>query len=363
MKNKTLKILMAALLLATMSACKDKDAGSSESDAVNADGMADSADTAAADLAKTPDPHDPCRLLDPKEVEAVLGPLAGAPYRGGNPNGDSGPTPDPEGDVCWYYTAEDKNIAVQAEWTDAGAINAGVSANLEKAEAATKGMMKLQDGTELVGDWDEAKITGCCNFVAMQGDSMVEIEFGGSLTTTPEQAGGLANKALARLSKPLDISGQTGEKDALKHLLTRYSSEDPCSLWSNADITRLLGTPKGDFERSGDDCTVRYIGKDGQEHLFVTTVTLRNGYRGFRRDNATYGGFAKSINAMGADEGVALKESKTIDGPWDAASDGPIQFNSVKRDAQISVRSNLSQDELRALLGHAYAKIAAGAQK
>lgn len=363
MKNKTLKILMAALLLATMSACKDNDAGPQESNVVNADGMADSADTAAADLAKTPDPHDPCRLLDPKEVEAVLGPLAGAPYRGGNPNGDSGPTPDPEGDVCWYYTAQDKNIAVQAEWTDAGAINAGVSANLEKAEAATKGMMKLQDGTELTGDWDEAKITGCCNFVAIQGDSMVEIEFGGSLTTTAEQAGDLANKALARLTKPLGISGQAGEKEALKHLQTRYSSEDPCSLWSSDDITKLLGAPKGDFERSGDDCTVRYTGKDGEMHLFVTTVTLINGYRGFRRDNASYGNFAKSINAMGAEQGVALKESKTLDGPWEAASDGPIQFNSVKRDAQISVRGNLSKDELRALLGHAYAKIEAGAKK
>ena len=363
MKTNTVKIFMATLLVAALVGCKDKNAASADA-AAEGDDMADSAITAVADLSKTPDPHDACRLLEPKEVEAILGaPLAGAPYLGGNPDGDSGPTPNPTGNVCWYYTADDRNLTIQADWTDAGAINAGISGNLAKAEAATKGMLKLQDGTELTGDWDEAKMRGCCTFVAIQGDSMVEINFAGSLTATAEQAGALANKALARLNKPLDISGQSGLKDALKHLLARYSSEDPCSLWSNADITQLLGARKGEFERSGDDCTIRYTGKDGQVHLFVTTVTLINGYRGFRRDNATYGGFAKSINAMGASEGVTLKESKTIEGPWEAASDGSIQFNSVKRDAQISVRSNLSHDELRALLGHAYAKIEAGKKK
>lgn len=365
MKNKTLKILLAALLLATMSACKDKDASSDENKIASADDMADSADTAAADLAKTPDPHDPCRLLEPKEVEAVLGaPLAFAPYRGGNPMGDSAAMPDETGYYCWYFTADNRNLTVQAEWTDAGAINAGVSGNLAKAEDATRGMLKLQDGTELVGDWDEAKLRGCCTFVAIQGDSMVEIDFGGSLTATAEQAGALANKALPRLSKPLDINGLAGQKDGLKRLLARYSSEDPCALWSAADIAKLLGPQKGEPERSGNECTIRYTGKDGKEHLFVANITLRNGYRNYRGENATFEGFAKSINAEGADQGVALRASKGVEGPWEAASDGAIQFNTVKGDAQISIRhGGMSGDDLRAFIGHGYAKIEAGAKK
>ncbi len=364
MKIHTVRILMATLFIVALVGCKDKDAATTEAVA-NGDDMADSAITAVAELSKTPDPHDPCRLLETKEVEAVLGaPLAGAPYLGGNPDGDSGPTPNPSGDVCWYYTADDRNLTIQADWTNAGAINAGVSANLAKAEAATKGMLTLQDGTELTGDWDEARMRGCCTLVAMQGDSMVEINFAGSLNATAEQAGELANKALARLNRPLEISGQAGLKDALKHLSARYTSEDPCSLWSNADITKLLGAPKGEPGRSGNECDITYTGKDGRGHEFVATVTFINGYRGFRRDNATYGSFTKSINADNAGQGVSLRESKVVEGPWEAASDGAIQFNTVNKDAQIAIRhGGMSLEDLRAVIGHGYTKIAAGKKK
>ena len=365
MKTNIIKIVFAAMLVAAIVGCKDKDVGQNETGAVNADGMADSADLAAADLAKTPDPKDPCRLLEPKEVEAVLGaPLAFAPYRGGNPIGDSAAMPDETGYYCWYFTSDNRNLTVQAEWTDAGAINAGVSGNLAKAEDATKGMLKLQDGTELVGDWDEAKMRGCCTFVAIQGDSSVEIDFGGSLNTTAEQAAGLANKALPRLTKPLDINGLAGQKDGLKRILALYASDDPCALWSAADIAKLLGPQKGAPERSGNECTIRYNGKDGKEHLFVANITLRNGYRNYRGENATFEGFAKNINAEGADQGVALRASKGVEGPWEAASDGAIQFNSVKRDAQISIRhGGMGDDDLRAFIGHGYARIEAGAKK
>ena len=360
--KKTLQILLVTLLLAAIAGCRDKDAATTD---VAGDEVADSAITAVADLAKTPDPQDPCRLLEPKEVEAVLGaPLAFAPYRGGQPIGDSAGIPEKNGSACWYYTADSKNLTVMANWTDAGAINAGVSGNLAKAEDATKGMFKLQDGTELVGDWDEAKIRGCCTFVAMQGDSMVEIDFGGSLTTTAQQASELANKALPRLTKPLAISGLSGQKDGLKRLLARYSSDDPCALWSAADIAKLLGAPKGEQHPSDNNCTLSYIGKDGREHLLVATVTLHNGYRNYLWENNAFGGFAKNINADNAEQGVSLRESRTVEGPWEAASDGPVQFNTVKRDAQIAVRhSGMNNDDLRAFIGHGYAKIAAGAKK
>ena len=104
MINAPLRLSMLAALMALTTACgkapSPADAGTGPAAAASGDPLADSAATAAADLAATaPDPEDPCRLLEPAEVEAVLGaPLAGAPFRTGNPNGDSGGLPDETGD-------------------------------------------------------------------------------------------------------------------------------------------------------------------------------------------------------------------------------------------------------------------------
>ena len=98
--------------------------------------------------------------------------------------------------------------------------------------------------------------------------------------------------------------------------------------------------------------------------MFVANTTLRNGYRNYRGENATFEGFAKNINAEAAEQGVAWRVSKGVEGPWEAASDGAIQFNTVKGDAQISIRhGGMSDDDLRAFIGHGYAKIEAGAKK
>jgi hypothetical protein len=310
------------------------------------------------------DPEDPCRLLEPKEVEAALGaPLVVPPYRGGQAIGDRAAIPDATGSACWYFTAEGKNLTVKAEWKNAGAIMAGVGGYLAKAEKAAGGMLKLQDGTELTGDWDEVRVLGCCDFMALQGDSMVEIDFGGSLNTTAAQAGQLANKALARLTKPLAIDGSAELKPALKRILSRYVSTDPCSLWTDADITALIGAPKGAPERSDNTCTRTYTNKQGRDIMFMTMVTLSNGYRSFRRDNSSFAAVTTSINAIG-DASTRLKDAKSIEGPWEAAVESPIMFNTVSKDAQIAVRQRgMSPEELAALIGHGYAKIQAGAKK
>lgn len=367
MTTRFLHVSLLAASLAALAACgqHDKTAASANAAAAPSDGMADSATTAAADLAATaPDPHDPCRLITQAEAEAFLGaPLAGPPYLSGNPIGDRAEVPDADGTVCWYATADNRNFTVTAEWEQGGAIAAGVAANADKAEAAAKGLLKLKDGTELTGDWDEAKLNGCCDFSALQGDSLVEIDFGGSMANA-EQAAALADKALARLAAPLSVDGRAGIAAAQQRLDTRYASDDPCASWSADDITNLLGAPIGQPERSGNECTWSYRSKQGRNAMFVATVNPLNGYRLFRTQNATFAGFAKGINAMGAAEGVQLRASKGVDGPWEAAVDGPIQFNSVRKDVSISLRqSGMGMDEIRALLGHAYDRIEAGAAR
>jgi hypothetical protein len=336
--------------------------------APTANGLADSADTAAADLAgnqlaAAPDPHDPCRLLQPAEVEAVLGSkLIGPPYRGSNPIGESAEWPQDEGSVCWYMGKDNRNLTVQADWENAGAISAGVSGTLAKAEGASKGMLKLQDGSEIVGDWDEAKMRGCCAFEALQGDSSVEIEFGGSLAT-PAQAGELANKALARLSAPLALSGSAGNAAAQKREDARYAPKDPCAYWTVADVQQLLGGSEAPVvETSGQDCLITFSGSRGRSQLAVT-VTPRNGYRTFRSENATFAGFAAGINASN-DGSVQLKGPQGVEGPWEAAEQGPIQFNAVRHDASVAMRQGgMTPEQIKALVGHAFDRIEKGAGK
>ncbi|MEO8162114.1 MAG: hypothetical protein ABI588_11910, partial [Arenimonas sp.] len=269
MKRQRIFIATLALLSVTLAACNKT--GTAPGAATG--GLADSADTAAADLSGTqasaaPDPHDPCRLLTAPEVEAVLGSkLIGPPYRSSNPMGDSAARPQDSGSVCWYVGKDNHNITVMPYWENAGAISAGVSGTLAKAEGASKGMLKLQDGTELTGDWDEAKITGCCALQAILGDASVEIEFGGSVAT-PEQAGELANKALARLTQPLAVSGIAGNAAAQVREDARYAPTDPCAYWTVADVQQLLGGAQPPVvETSGQDCFITFSGARGRSQM------------------------------------------------------------------------------------------------
>lgn len=362
MKRQRIFLATLVLLSVALSACnKPETALASTTDG----GVADSADIAAADLSGTeasvaPDPRDPCRLLTTPEVEAVLGStLMGPPYRSSNPLGDNAPWPQDEGSVCWYVGKDNHNLTVQAEWENAGAISAAVSSTIADAEGASKGMLKLQDGTELTGDWDEAKMSGCCSLQAMQGDASVEIEFGGSMAT-PEQAGELANKALARLTKPLEVSGIAGNAAAQKREEARFAPTDPCAYWTVADVQKLLGGAEAPVvETSGQDCFITFSGARGRSQMSVT-VTPRNGYRTFRRENATFAGFAAGINASN-DGSVQLKSAEGVQGPWEAAEQGPIQFNAVRHDAAIALRhGGMSIEQIRAIVGHAFDRIDGG---
>lgn len=363
MKMSKLRITLLAVIAAGATACADR--GPAPTSGNN--GVVDSAATAAADLAaatpSAPDPHDPCRLLTAGEVEAVLGaPLVGAPYLTTNPEGDSGGVPDDTGYVCWYSTKSNRNLGISAEWKDAGAISSAVNSNVAKAENAARGMLKLQDGSELTGDWDEAKMRGCCTISALQGDRMVEINFGGSLASEAEVAT-LVNAALARMDKPLPISGRAGNAAALARENARFATTDPCSYWSADDIQKLLGgTVKGEPHGNRNDCSMTYVTADQRSHEFVAVITPRNGYRSFRRDNATFSGFMQGINAENKGA-VNFKQAEGVQGPWEAAESGPVQFSAVRHDAHIALRQvGMSPEQVRAFIGHAFDRIDAGAK-
>lgn len=314
--------------------------------------------TTAAIAKSAPEPRDPCRLVSAGEAESLLGAtLAGAPFRAGAPNHEDAGVPRPDGPACWYETADFRNVAVQATWSGGGALMAGVGGWLAKAATGSDGLVKLQDGSELTGEWDEVRMLGCCNFMALQGDSVVEIDFGGSLANAG-QAGVLADAALRRLSAPLPVDGRDGIVAAEKRQTLRPRPSGPCSLWSAADIEATVGILRGTPEASGDDCTYTFETDSGRSNQFVSTVTWRNGYRRYRESNQMLSSMlGAALNEMGAGDSNAGKTA-IIDGPWDAAQQSAIQFNSVHHDVQIAVRQRgMSLDELRALLGRAYEKL------
>lgn len=350
----------------------------------------------------TLDNNDPCRLLSAAEAEAVLGaPLAVAPYRSYGGLGDRAGTPLADSDVCWFETATHQNLTVSLSRTNGGAVMNGVAGVVDKIETKTKA--KFQDGSELTGEWDEAKVLNCCTLMALRGDSLVEIDTGGT-AATPQQIASLADAAIKRLEAPLPYDSSLGFAAAEAFYGKRPNSGDPCSVLTKADIEAVFGGPvKGEPQASGNECTWTYsnpkskgqgsgikdkipagtmsdeelkmlsgfMGALGGEAVLgeaadgsrtdsiVVTTTWRNGYRHYRVENKMIGGIAAGMGADAAGaEGAKHGDSQTLQGPWDMAQSSAVQFNSVKNDVQIAVRpGTLDAAIYTALMQRAYANV------
>jgi hypothetical protein len=201
---------------------------------------------------------DPCSLLTPAEVEAALGaPLGTAPYRA------SGSNPDPAGSDCVYQTANFRTVTLHVEFEGGqqayhisdfvgGLIKGSNGVLNDKA----KKVMVSEDGSEIAGDWDEAKLTplNCCIFNALLADQMITIDFTGS-TLTLKQAAGLVDMALKRLKKPLSLDGGANVAAARAFLKTRPGRKDPCSVLTQAEVEAILGKLAAAPKSEDDVCS------------------------------------------------------------------------------------------------------------
>lgn len=366
---------------------------------------AEPAAVAAAPATKAAlDGNDPCRLLSAAEAEAVLGaPLATAPYRSYGGIGDRAGLPLEGSDVCWYEAGNRRNLSVTLTRSNGGAVMKGVAQVTDTVEKNTKA--KFQDGTELAGEWDEAKVMNGSSFMALRGDSLVEIDTGGS-EATPTQIGSLADAAIKRLEAPLPYDSSTGFKAAESFYAKRPASGDPCSLLSKADVEAVLGgAVQGEPapNSSGDECVYTYattrsglqklsdqgkipkgtLSEDEMKMMsefmgalggsaaigdaapgatatdtLVLNVEWRNGYRLYRVSKQMMGSMGAGLGAeMGAAESKALGSSTSLAGPWDHAQLSKVQFSSVKSDVQISLRpATLKPEQYNALMTRAYEK-------
>jgi hypothetical protein len=331
------------------------------------------AEVAPAQVASANKEGDPCSLLEPKEAEAVMGALAGPPYRARE--GSAGPEPAENGDLCVYETADFRTIQLSVEWTD-GAMAykgitlpsrmlSGVTGDENTASEVSAAKTVLPGGVQIAGEWDEASSMGCCTVYALRGDQMVTFDYRGWKADTPA-AVGLLNKALVRLDQPLSIDGNAGNAAALAHDKQRPASRPACELVLRAEVESIVGPLAADPKPASADglsCTLRFtqaesaqspfkglppeltsmLGKVGPQMGMTTgqvdtgiNVMWRGGFRQLN-DSAQVSGAVMGAVGGGPPGMPTRKQGPVAGGPWDEALQTSITFIAVKKDVAVTI--------------------------
>ena len=228
---------------------------------------------------------DPCSLLEPKEVEAALGaPLGARPYRASNG------TPSPDGPDCIYQSANYQNIIFTVTFKD-GAQAYRITGFARKLmgsapTASAKQAFKLDDGTELAGEWDEASLTAmnCCIFNALRADQMITIDFTDSQSSL-RQAAMLVDSAFKRIDKPLKLDGASNVAAAKAFLQTRPKEVSACTLVTQAEAEAILGPLAAPPKANGtSSCEYQLPPKNGIPRIADLSINWRDGSAAFRSD-------------------------------------------------------------------------------
>jgi hypothetical protein len=301
---------------------------------------------------------DPCSLLDPKEVEAVFGgPLGTAPYRGSNND------PMVDGSDCVYLSANFQQITLSVDF-DGGQQAYHVSdfiGNVVKGAGIvnekTKKVMVSEDGSEIAGEWDEAKLTpfNCCVFNALRANQMISIDFTGS-SATLKQAAGLVDAAFKRMDKPLSLDGGANVAAATAFLKTRPARRDPCSVLSQAEAESILGTLIAPPVANADSCSYERP-PDGIRQIYELRYKWRGGNYDFRTNlqAAKMGGVA-----MGTMEFQSTTQQRVPNAPAATGKDssaasagapGGAGFHTVTTATTVSV-----DDASRQLTGQTFSQ-------
>jgi hypothetical protein len=302
---------------------------------------ANSASTASASSSESVGPEEPCSLLEPREVEAVLGaPLAVPPFL----SRDSKPADD--GSACEYEDAALHSITVDVDWEQGATAFKMYGAFQSTVGKQTKGLVRLSDGSELAGEWDEARVVGCCSFAALRGDQLVTVDIGGSKATIATAAK-LADAALKRLDHRLPIGALRNVQAAIDfEAAQRPKRRDPCSLVSRADAETLVGPLTGPPTSTEDQCVYDYAAASGKlARTFVLKIRWASGLHEFREHNDVFGRFTKAFTrdsplSAGAKEAIASAgagDDMPANPAWETAHLDISGLSAVKKDVLISI--------------------------
>ncbi len=268
---------------------------------------------------------DPCSLLEPKEVEAAFGAALGTPpYRGSNTN------PTADGDDCVYQTADFQTITLSVTF-DGGeqAYHVGdIVSNIVKGgsksvvDDKTKRLMVSEEGSEIAGEWDEAKLTPftCCVFNALRAKQMISIDFTGSAMAL-KQAAALVDAAFKRIDKPLALDGGANAAAAKAFLKTRPARVDACGVLSQAEVEAILGKLVAAPKAQGDICSYQ-LPSQGIPQIYDLQYDWRGGNYVFREDlqAAKLAGSALGNMGLSVHKQVQVVDPPTVDGSGSSAS-------------------------------------------
>ena len=273
---------------------------------------------------------DPCSLLEPKEVEAVLGQPLAVPPHVNAPDEASRDT------GCHYMGADLREVKVDVTWSGASMVWNMLTKVQGAINQHMKGMLKLADGTELAGEWDEARVQGCCTFMALRGDQMIEVDVAGSKADIPAAAG-LADAAFKRIDNPLAIKGS--EHTAAAEVFQKAHRPAPrgaCELVSRAEAEGLIGPLSADPKADGSVCHYQLPPVNGLNRFVDLKIRWQGGYRELREN-------ASMANDIGSGFGLKALEQLPEDlaklvGPasWEAMHMSVGSFEAVKKDVMIS---------------------------
>ena len=293
----------------------------------------------------------PARLLTPGEVEAVVGPLAGPPYRANDA------IPALKGEDCRYEATGGRSIRVNVNWTGGAQMIGMMGAMAGMLNTAGLSELKLSDNSTPAGSWDKARVNQCCEFNALRGDRLVTIDVAGSHATIA-QAANLAAVAMKRLDQPLDIDGTAGIKAAEGRAAQRPKRRLVCTLVSRAEAEvilgkKLLAAPDGDQA----SCTYEWpLEANGSNMSMKLMVQWTDGFHELRQVSAMTGQ-ASSMLGMGSMFGKPSAKPDT--GPWDEFSQSIIGVMAVKNDVLVTIESGpFEQDVARALVEKAIVNLA-----
>ena len=291
--------------------------------------------------ARSNDVDDPCALLEPNEVQAVLGaPLVVPPFlsRDGVPKRD--------GSACQYEDASLHNIIIDVQW-DHGAMTFKMSGAMQSLvdQTAAKGLVKLADGTEIAGEWDEAHVLGCCNFMALRGDLMVTVDVGGSKAPIAAAAK-LADAAIKRLDHRLSIDGAANVKTAVAFdAAHRPARRVACTLVTRAEVEAIVGPLSQDPSADDERCVYQHVIEGAYGPTYVVKIRWTGGFSEFRNGNEMTESFTKNFTKAAplSSGGKEAIESAMTGGDldanpnWDVAHFSIMGLSAVKKDVLISV--------------------------
>ncbi len=283
-------------------------------------------------------PNDPCRLLTTGEVEAIVGPLAGAPYRA------AGARPTPRGEDCRYEAAGGRSIRVKVLW-DGGAMLINMMGAMNGAmNSAGLSELKLYDNSTVAGGWDKAAVSMCCEFNALRGDRLVTVDIAGSRATIG-QAAGLAGMAIKRLDRPLDVDGIAGIKPAEERAAQRPKHRNVCDLVTRADAEAIAGKPLS-LPPKGDEggCTYQWpLDNQGSLYDLKLMVQWSDGFHDMRQVSSMVG---QASSMMGMNKLAGAQSADKNAGPWDEYSQSIIGVMAVTNDVLVSIESGPFQRDI-----------------